>query len=348
MDLTEVRKTAREKLKNYCRVCPVCDGRVCAGEVPGMGGVGSGQSFKSNVESLARIRFNLRTLHEAAVPSTEVRLFGRSLASPILGAPMTGSTYNLGGAISEVELARAIVAGCVQAGVIGMTGDGADPTMYDSGLDAIAESGGQGVAIVKPREAAEVRARVRRAEQAGVLAVGMDVDGAGLVTMALKGQPVGPKSPAELAEIISATPAPFVVKGVMTPDEAAVCAEAGAAAIVVSNHGGRVLDFCPGVAEVLPEVAAAVKGSGKGKVAVLADGGVRTGADVLKMLALGADAVLVGRPLAIAAVGGGAEGVALALNKMRSELAMAMLMTGTASAARVSPSILYAPSINVK
>ena len=77
--------------------------------------------------------------------------------------------------------------------------------------------------------------------------------------------------------------------------------QAGASAIVVSNHGGRVLDFTPGAAEVLPAIVDRVKG----KAIVFVDGGVRSGSDVLKLLALGADAVLVGRPVLIAAFGGG-------------------------------------------
>ena len=141
----------------------------------------------------------------------------------------------------------------------------------------------------------------------------------------------------ELAEVIGATKLPFIVKGIMTADEAEAVVKAGAAAIVVSNHGGRVLDFTPGAAEVLPEIAARVKG----KATIFADGGVRSGADVLKLLALGADAVLVGRPLIIAAFGGGREGVAMYLNQLKNELLQAMLLTGTADVKQVSSSILY-------
>jgi isopentenyl diphosphate isomerase/L-lactate dehydrogenase-like FMN-dependent dehydrogenase len=137
--------------------------------------------------------------------------------------------------------------------------------------------------------------------------------------------------------VIGATRLPFIVKGIMTADEAEEAVKAGAAAIVVSNHGGRVLDFTPGAADVLPEIAARVKG----KTIILADGGVRSGADVLKLLALGADAVLVGRPLIIAAFGGGREGVALFLNLLINELLQAMLLTGTADVKKVSAAILH-------
>jgi isopentenyl diphosphate isomerase/L-lactate dehydrogenase-like FMN-dependent dehydrogenase len=165
----------------------------------------------------------------------------------------------------------------------------------------------------------------------------MDIDGAGLVTMAMKGQPVSPKTLNEVREVISSTTLPFVLKGIMTPDEAELAVQVKAAGIVVSNHGGRVLDFTPGAAEVLPAIAERVKG----KLTIFADGGVRTGADVLKLLALGADAVLVGRPLAIGAVGGGREGVSITLNKMKSELFQAMLLTGTPDVRHVQPDILF-------
>jgi len=327
MDLKTLRQTAREKMKGYCRVCPVCDGRACAGEVPGMGGSGTGASFKNNVEALAGFRLNLKTLHNAKNPDTRFTLFGRELATPILGAPITGNSFNMGGALSEEAWSAAFIQGCREAGTIAGLGDMADPSLYNIGLDAIAAAEGWGISFVKPRPQAEVLKFLRRAEESGALAVGMDVDGAGLITLALKGHPVGPKTPEELREIIGATSLPFIVKGVMTVEDAEIAAEAGAAAIVVSNHGGRVLDHTPGTAEVLPEIAARVRG----RVLVLADGGIRSGVDVLKMLALGADAVLVGRPLIVAAYGGGAEGVAFALQTMTNELKQAMILTGCAS-----------------
>lgn len=336
MDKKELRAAARERLKGYCRVCRRCDGRACAGEVPGMGGAGTGHGFTANLEALAAWRFNMRTIHGVTAPVTALRLFGLDLSMPVLAAPLTGSTYNFGAPMSEAEFIEAIVDGCLRAGTVGMTGDGADPTMFDSGLAALSRHGGRGGAIIKPREHAEVLARLSRAEAAGAAFAGMDIDGAGLVTMALKGQPVGPKTQAELAAVVSATKLPFLVKGVMTVADALAAVEAGAAGIVVSNHGGRILDHTPGAAEVLPEIAAAVDG----RAVILVDGGVRTGADVLKLLALGARAVLVGRPLVVGAVGGGAEGVALLLDAMRAELTAAMILTGTADVSHVDPAIL--------
>jgi isopentenyl diphosphate isomerase/L-lactate dehydrogenase-like FMN-dependent dehydrogenase len=336
MDLTTLRKKAKEELKGFCRVCPVCDGRACAGEVPGMGGTGTGTAFSANLAALAAVRLAMRTLHAVKAADTSLTLFGQTLSMPILAAPMTGVAYNMGGKLSEADFIGLIMEGAAMAGTIGMSGDGADPPMFDSGLAAIAAQDGRGIAVVKPRSQEAVRARLAQAEAAGAVAVGMDVDGAGLITMALKGQPVSPKTPDELAEVIGATRLPFLVKGIMTPDEAETAVAAGAAGIVVSNHGGRILDHTPGAAEVLPDIARAVGG----RTVILADGGVRSGADVLKYLALGADAVLIGRPLVVGAFGGGAEGVAFLLRKLQAELTSAMLLTGTASVRQVSPRIL--------
>ncbi len=93
--------------------------------------------------------------------------------------------------------------------------------------------------------------------------------------------------------MVESTRLPFIIKGIMTVDDALMAVESGASAIIVSNHGGRVLDYTPGTCEVLPDIAKSVKG----KITILVDGGVRTGVDVVKMLGLGADAVLMGRPL---------------------------------------------------
>ena len=148
------------------------------------------------------------------------------------------------------------------------------------------------------------------------------------------GRPVSPKALVELEKIIGKVHswgAKFVLKGIMTPDEANLALEVGADAIVVSNHGGRVLDHTPGTAEVLQEVSDPVKG----KLDVLVDGGIRTGVDVLKMLALGADAVMIVRPVSVAAMGGLQEGVEKYFGIIKSQLTSAMVLTGCKDIASV-------------
>ena len=174
------------------------------------------------------------------------------------------------------------------------------------------------------------------AEQSGAPAVVCDIDAATLINMRIFGQPVGPKSAESIAKVAASIQIPFIVKGVMSAEEALACAEAGAKGIVVSNHGGRVLDGMVGTADVLPEIAEAVKG----RITIFADGGVRHGEDVLKLIALGADAVLVGRPAAVAAIGGGAEGVKLMLDTFKRELCDAMMITGVRDIRCVNPRIL--------
>lgn len=335
MNMKDIRSAARERLKSWCRVCPVCDGRACAGEVPGMGGAGSGDAFKENVRALAAVKLNLRTLHTATAPDCGLELFGRKLVLPVMGAPMAGGSINLGGALSEEEMAEALHTGCAAAGTFCWSGDGAAEALFSIGLASIRKQGG-GIPTIKPRGAGEIIKRVRQAEDAGATAVAVDIDTAGFINMTAQGAPVGPTSPSDVEAIVKSTSLPVLLKGVMTPDEASLAASLGVAGIVVSNHGGRVLESCPGTASVLPGIARVAKG----RIAVLIDGGIRNGSDVLKCLGLGADAVLVGRPLIVAAAGGGAEGVAIALKGFGDGLRSAMLLTGTANVTDVSSGII--------
>lgn len=324
MNFLQLEKKARENLKGFCRVCPECDGYACAGEVPGMGGAGTAASFKNNIRDLKKIRLKLKTIHDAKDPNMERVLFGQKLSFPVMVAPITGSALNMGGALGEKEYIQSVVQGSENVGTIGMIGDSADLTLYDEGLRALKKVEGRGVAIIKPRSNGDIIQNIKKAEDIGIPAVGVDIDGAGLITMALKGQPVGPKTIEELKEIIQATELPVVLKGIMTSEEAEIAVSIGAKAIVVSNHGGRVLDHADSTAEVLPDIAEKVGD----KIMILADGGVRSGVDVFKMIALGAHGVLVGRPIVMGAFGGFEEGVTMVLEKLKQEFYQAMILTG--------------------
>ncbi len=333
-----IRNNARKKFYIACKACPECDGVECAGRVPGIGGIGTGESFTENLRALARYKVNLRTIHGVKDPDLSVELFGRKLALPILAAPITGMETNLAGGMDERAYADAVLAGCLDAGALGMVGDGASPKKYRIGLETIRNLGGCGIPVFKPREDNDaILTRFQAAQEAGALAVGIDIDAASFKTMALKGQAVGPKTVPELRHLKSHLSVPFILKGIMNVESALLALEAGADAIVVSNHGGRVLDTMPGTADVLPEIASAVAGRAR----VLVDGGIREGVDVLKMLALGADAVMIGRPVCIAAFGAGREGVAFYLAQKRDELKKAMVLTGCADIAHIDPSVIF-------
>lgn len=331
-----IRKLARERMKGFCRVCPVCDGRACVGEVPGMGGLGTGRSFSANLDALAKRKFNMHLLHEVAEPETTIDFLGQSLALPLLAAPIGGVSFNMGGLVSEEEYIFAVLGGCAEAGTLGCVGDGVPDFIHEAGFAAIGDLGGKGIPFIKPWADTAFFEKVDKALAVGAPCIGMDIDAAGLITLKKMGRPVSPRSPRELADIIRRIEVPFILKGVMTVTDAKAAVDAGARAIVVSNHGGRVLDDTPGAAEVLPEIVAAVKGA----AAILADGGVRSGGDVLKLLALGADAVMIGRPFSVAAVGGLQAGVTRYIDQIAGELRAAMVLTGTARADAVSPDIL--------
>jgi len=122
----------------------------------------------------------------------------------------------------------------------------------------------------------------------------------------------------------------------MTLEDALAVADSGAAGVYLSNHGGRVLDSGQGVVEILPEVAAELKG----KIAIMVDGAIRTGFDVLKVIALGADTAHIGRPLLRMSLAGGGEAVSLYYNYVKGDLRRAMIMTGCRTLKDATPDIL--------
>ncbi|KDD75237.1 FMN-dependent dehydrogenase [Helicosporidium sp. ATCC 50920] len=149
----------------------------------------------------------------------------------------------------------------------------------------------------------------------------------------------------DLAWLCSRTKLPVVLKGVLAPDDARRAVQSGVAGIIVSNHGGRQLDGAPAAVDVLPHVVAAVREAAPARnVPVLVDGGVRRGSDVVKCLALGARAVLVGRPMLWALAMGGARGVAHALELLRSEIRLDMRLLGAASLADITSDVVMPAS----
>lgn len=336
MDMKELKELGRQKFGKVCRMCPVCDGRACAGEIPGAGGVGTGQAFRNNISALAEVKLRQRIIHNVNKPSTAFSLWGKELAMPVLAAPIGGIAFNWNGYIAEGDYAKAVISGSRAAGSLGMVGDGKLPEIYAGGLTAILAEDGWGIPTIKPRPNEQIIELASQAEAAGAVAVAIDVDAAALINMTVSGQPVGPKTYAELVELKNNIRLPLVIKGVMDAEDASVCAEAGIDGIVVSNHGGRVLDHTPGTAEVLPKIVDSV---GK-EMTIFVDGGIRTGFDVLKMLALGADAVLLGRPITQAGAGG-AEGIAFLLKYIQAELEAAMIMTGVQDLSKITRDIIY-------
>ena len=191
--------------------------------------------------------------------------------------------------------------------------------------------------ICKPRaDKAALKKRFRLAEELGVIAIGMDIDAVSFKTMELRKQSALARNIDELRAIRKLTTLPFILKGIMSLSDAQAALDIGADSIVVSNHGGRVLDQMPGTARVLSGIAHAL---GE-KIPVLVDGGVRSGQDAFKFLALGARAVLVGRPAAIAAVGGKETALKHLFSSYARELKNTMQLCGTGTLSEIGAEYL--------
>lgn len=341
--LEESRDRARMKLKGLCAVYPHCDGgddKICQkeayGKPIGFGGAGSGSSFSANVNSLDDVRLKMRVVGDHFTPDTKTTFLGEEISVPVMGASTAG-IQNYNHTITEYDFCRAAIRGCREAGTITWRGDTFFYTPEDNpALEAIESEKSKVIAIFKPRSQDVLKQLIERAEKAGCLAVGVDLDGCGSTIMARNNQPVFRKSVKDIKELVSYSSLPFVTKGIMTPDDAEDCAEAGVSVVSVSNHGGRVLDCTRGVAEVLPHIAERLNG----KVTITADGGVRTGYDVFKMLALGADAVLSGRDVIRAAVGSGSKGVFFQMERFKQTLRQAMMMTRCPDVESINKNVL--------
>lgn len=332
MNYAECLELARGKMGNYCKACPECNGRACKNQMPGPGAKGIGDTAIRNYDKWKEIRVQMDTLVEKRPIDTSLSLFGKNFQYPFFAGPVGAVNMHYGDSLNDVSYNDILVSSCAEFGIAAFTGDGMDSNVMVAATEAIKKAGGLGIPTVKPWNVAMIREKMALVKDAGAFAAAMDIDAAGLPFLKNFNPPAGSKSVEELREIVKAAGVPFIVKGIMTVKGALKAKEAGAAAIVVSNHGGRVLDQCPATAEVLEEIAKAVDGSMK----IFVDGGIRSGTDVFKALALGADAVIIARPFVTAVYGGGREGVEAYIQKIGSELADTMAMCGVSSLAEIT------------
>ena len=332
MNYAECLELARGKMGNYCKACPECNGRACKNQMPGPGAKGIGDTAIRNYDKWKEIRVQMDTLVEKRPIDTSLSLFGKNFQYPFFAGPVGAVNMHYGDSLNDVSYNDILVSSCAEFGIAAFTGDGMDSNVMVAATEAIKKAGGLGIPTVKPWNVEMVREKMALVKDAGAFAAAMDIDAAGLPFLKNFNPPAGSKSVEELREIVKAGGVPFIVKGIMTVKGALKAKEAGAAAIVVSNHGGRVLDQCPATAEVLEEIATAVDGSMK----IFVDGGIRSGTDVFKALALGADAVIIARPFVTAVYGGGREGVEAYIQKIGSELADTMAMCGVSSLSEIT------------
>lgn len=336
MTYKEVLQAAQGQM-GPCRACPVCNGRACGGTIPGPGAKGSGTVAVRNFDAWRNVRLNMDTIHENFEPDTSLTLFGRSFKYPFFAGPVGAMALHYGDKYNDLDYNNILVPACAAAGIAAFTGDGTNHKVMEGAAAAITACGGAGIPTVKPWDNATVARKIALARSSGCFAMAMDIDAAGLPFLKGLNPPAGSKTVAELREIIEYVKVPFLIKGIMTVKGAQKALEAGAAGIVVSNHGGRVQDGVPATASVLPAIAQAVKG----QMVVLVDGGIRTGVDVCKALALGADACILARPYVTAVYGGQAEGVKVLTDKLKSELQDTMAMCGVHSLSEISGDMIF-------
>ena len=337
MTYQEVLANARTCMGPYCKSCPTCNGLACKNTVPGPGAKGIGTGFIRNYQKWRELCVNMDTICENKPVDTSFELFGHKVALPVFAAPVGAMQLHYGDKYDDLAYNDILVTACAQAGIAAFTGDGTNPAVMEAAAEALKKNGGCGVPTVKPWNMDTIRQKMELVKAADPFAIAMDIDAAGLPFLKNLTPPAGSKTVEELKEIAAMAGKPFILKGIMTVNGALKALEAGASGIVVSNHGGRVLDQCPATAEVLPAIVDAVDG----KMTVLVDGGIRTGMDVFKALALGADAVLIGRPFVNMVYGGGAEGVQVYVDKLKAELDDTMAMCGAHSLSDIKRSMIY-------
>lgn len=330
-------------------------------------GAGDGLTALDNIAAFQRLRLQNRVLADLAGGDTTVELFGHSWPHPIFLAPLAYQRL----LHPEGERATALAASALAAGMIVST----QASLLLEDIAAIAQAP-LWFQLYLQADRDFSQELVRRAERCGYRALVVTVDAPvagmrnaeqragfvlppGIEAVNLRGMPPATPFTARAGEttlfdspqIAAAarwpdlewlrrqTSLPVLLKGVLRADDAARAVAAGVDGLIVSNHGGRVLDGLPATIDALPAVAAAVRG----RIPLLLDGGIRRGTDVLKALALGARAVLVGRPFACALACAGAPGVAHVVHLLRTELEMAMALTGCRNLAAIDPSVLWPP-----
>ena len=315
------------------------------------GGSGDEVTLRDNLSAWKHWRLRPRMLVDVSAVSTEVQLLGGPLAMPVLVAPV--AYQRLVDPEGEVAMARAAAAAGTAMCLSTLA------TSRPSEVAAAAPGGRRWFQLYGFRDAAITRALMEEAVDHGFEAIVVTADlppggnrerdlrtgfrlpaGLGIpsVAAALGGdRELTVEDTFELmdlsaewssiAALASEAPVPILVKGILTAEDAQLAIEHGAAGVIVSNHGGRQLDCALATADVLAEIVEAVDG----RAAVLVDGGIRRGTDIAIALALGADAVLVGRPPLWGLAAGGAAGAERVLELLRAELELTLALCGCTS-----------------
>jgi 4-hydroxymandelate oxidase len=321
------------------------------------GGAGDEETLRDNVAAWGRYRLRPRVLAGHAEWSARSELLGAELSMPVLVAPVAfqkmvdpeGEAAMARAALgADTAMCLSTLATTIPSEVAAAAPGGrhwfqlycfSDEGVTRALLENAVASGFEAILVTVDAPRAGNRERDQRTgfqvpEGLGVPSVQAALGSERAVTVAEAFELIDPGLDWAAFEAIAADcELPVLVKGVQTAEDARLAVEHGAAGVVVSNHGGRQLDRVLATADMLPEAVEAVAG----RAAVLVDGGIRRGVDVAIALALGADAVLVGRPALWGLAAGGTEGARRVLEILRAELELALLLCGCASPGELRP-----------
>jgi L-lactate dehydrogenase (FMN-dependent) and related alpha-hydroxy acid dehydrogenases len=336
MNYSEVIENAKNNIGPNCKVCPVCNGLGCGNIIPGPGSKAPGNGAHDNWQSWQKYRLEMDTITHSMTVDTSVEFLGRRFSAPLIAAPVGDLSIQFTPESDIREYNDDVLKACAFENIIGTFGDGLFPTTLTSALESTAKYKSASIPVLNPLSNPEIIEKIDETNKYNCFALSVVVDSAGLPHLRKSNPNAGVKSIEDLAALKAHSKLPFIVKGVMNAKAAEKAVISGADAIVVSNHGGRVLPYCPATADVLPEIVQAVGDRTK----IIVDGGIRSGADIFKALALGADMVMVCRPFLISWFGGKSEGVSLLIQKLKAELSEAMYMCGAENIGEVDLSML--------
>lgn len=340
MKYDDVLAKARETIGPNCKACPVCNGLGCGNTMPGPGSKAPGNGAHDNYMAWKKYKIEMDTFVAGSDIDTSTEFLGRRFDVPMLTAPIGSIRLQFNPTDNVADFNEKCMAACETRGIMHAFGDGLQDNILPEALNFGKNHDFRGFPVFNPDTDEAIMAKMDKC-RGDVLppAMAVVVDSAGLPHLRSLHGKGGPKTIGQLKELRAYSPSPFIIKGIMNVKSALKALECEPYAIVVSNHGGRVLPDAPATADVLPEIVAAVEGRAK----IIVDGGIRTGVDAFKALALGADMFSICRPVLVSYYGGGQEGIECYIDKIRTELADTMFMAGARKIADIDKSMIRRP-----
>ena len=210
MTYEEILKEARTCIGQYCKACPVCNGKACRNQIPGPGAKGVGDTAIRNYDKWQEIRVNMDTISEGGPADTAFEVFGKTFKYPFFAGPVGAVNLHYGEKYNDQTYNDVLVSACAKAGIAALTGDGVDANVMKFACEAIQKADGLGIPTIKPWNLETIKEKMELAKGAKAFATAMDIDAAGLPFLKNMTPPAGSKTVEELHEIVSMSDVPFL------------------------------------------------------------------------------------------------------------------------------------------